>query len=211
MKSARAPAKTQIRLLCFGASITAGWNAFGLHYYPYATRLSARLADELPTSHFSIDVDGSPGDTVLHGQYISRLDKNMATAKVPYDWVIIQAGGNDLAWNSTPEAIYEKIKTVWNIPLKAGAKVMALTVTEHAHSSPIMKAKWENLNSMVSNHDQDGFYVADVAKAIPWTEMGDEDRKKIWGKCFSQLLVLPASLRINTICIWNTAPKSCPD
>ena len=190
MRGARAPAKTQIRVLCFGASITAGWNAFGLHYYPYATRLSARLADELPTSHFSIDVDGSPGDTVLYGQYISRLSKDTADAKVPYDWVIIQAGGNDLAWNSTPETIYAKMKIVWDIPLKADAKVMALTVTEHAHSSPTMKAKWEALNGLVSNHNQEGFYVADVAKAIPWTGMGDVDRRKIWGKCPLELFFL---------------------
>lgn len=58
MKGVRAPAKVQIRVLCFGASITAGWSSNGAHYYPYSTRLSARLADELPTSHFSIDVDG---------------------------------------------------------------------------------------------------------------------------------------------------------
>lgn len=58
MKGTRAPAKLQIRVLCFGASITAGWSSYGAHYYPYSARLSARLADQLPTSHFSIDVDG---------------------------------------------------------------------------------------------------------------------------------------------------------
>ena len=184
IKNTRAPAKAQIRVLCFGASITAGWSASGLHYYPYATRLSARLADELPTSHFSIDVDGSPGDTVIHGQYINRMNKDMSNTKIAYDWVIIQAGGNDLAWSNSPEAIYEKIKTVWDIPLKAGAKVLALTVTEHAHAGPKMKTKWENLNSLVSNHHQDGYYVAQVAKSIPWTGMEEAERHKIWGTHF---------------------------
>ena len=88
LKKGKAPAKMQIRVLCFGASITAGWSALGNHYYPYATRLSARLADELPTSHFSIDVDGSPGDTMLHGQYANRMQKDVGNAKVPYDWVM---------------------------------------------------------------------------------------------------------------------------
>lgn len=88
LKDTRAPAKIQIRVLCFGASITAGWTAGGRHHYPYATRLSSRLADELPTSHFSIDVDGSPGDTVIHGQYMDRMKKDMEIAKVPYDWVM---------------------------------------------------------------------------------------------------------------------------
>jgi len=175
----------QIRVLCFGASITAGWTSSGLHYYPYATRLSARLADELPTSHFSIDVDGSPGDMVIHGQYMNRMTKDIETANVPYDWVVIQAGGNDLAWNNASETIYAKMQAVWNIPLKTGAKVLALTVTEHAHASPQLKARWENLNGLVSDHHQDGFYVAHVAKAIPWTGMDNGQRKKIWGTCLS--------------------------
>ena len=174
----------RIRVLCFGASITAGWSSYGVHYYPYATQLSARLADELPTSHFSIDVDGNPGDTVLHGQYINRMNKDIDNAKVPYDWVIIQAGGNDLAWNSSAEAIYEKMQAVWNIPLKAGCKVLALTVTEHAGAGPKWKAQWEKLNSLISNHHQEGFHVAHVAKAIPWTGMDEAMRKRIWGTCF---------------------------
>lgn len=181
LKKVRPSAKTQIRVLCFGASITAGFSAYGLHYYPYATRLAARLADGLPTSHFSIDVDGSPGDTMLHGEYMNRIKKDIENAKVHYDWVIIQAGGNDLAWNNTPEAIYEKVQEVWNIPLKAGAKVLALTITEHAHASALQKRKMESLNSLVANHHQDGFYVAHVARAIPWTGMDEAKRKKIWG------------------------------
>jgi lysophospholipase L1-like esterase len=61
---------------------------------------------------------------VLRGQYMKRLEKAMDNVKVKYDWVIIQAGGNDLAWNNTPEAIFEGLKAVWDIPLKAGAKVL---------------------------------------------------------------------------------------
>ncbi|KAL6717541.1 hypothetical protein ACLMJK_005456 [Lecanora helva] len=117
---------------------------------------------------------------MLHGQYINRLTKDMGHAKVPYDWAIIQAGGNDLAWNNPPEVIYEKMQAVWDIPLKAGVKVLALTITEHSHFSPKMKAKWEKLNDLVSSHQQEGFYVAHVAKAIPWTGMDEKERTKIW-------------------------------
>ena len=104
----------------------------------------------------------------------------MANAKIPYDWVIVQAGGNDLAWNNTPEKIFEKMQAVWEIALKAGAKIMALTVTEHAGASIPMKEKWEILNRLISHHHQDGFYTADVAKAIPWTGMSQDDRQRIW-------------------------------
>lgn len=117
---------------------------------------------------------------MLHGQYMSRMKKDIDKVKDHYDWVIIQAGGNDLAWNSSPEEIFEKLKKVWEVPLKAGVKVMALTVTEHAHSTTPMKEKFEKFNKLVSDHHADGFYTADIAKAIPWSTMDDEKRKRIW-------------------------------
>jgi len=55
---------------------------------------------------------------------MNRMKKDMNNVKVTYDWVIIQAGGNDLACNNTPEAIFERMKALWDIPLKSGAKVM---------------------------------------------------------------------------------------
>ena len=92
----------------------------------------------------------------------------------------VQAGGNDLAFNVTPETIYEQIQSFWDIPLNAGSKVLALTVTERGHSSADWKARWKKLNSLVSNHTEDDYYVADVAAALPWTEMSEEERKRIW-------------------------------
>ena len=173
-------ARTDIHVLCFGASITAGWSQFGQHYYPYATRLSARLADELPTSHYGVDVDGAPGDTVLHGQYINRLTKAMNDTNMHYDWVIIQAGGNDLGWNRTPDQIFAALKPMWSIALQAGTKVMALTVTEHAGATPKNLERLKHLNEMISNHQEDGYFVADIAKAIPYNDMPPEERKDIW-------------------------------
>ncbi|KAK4692416.1 hypothetical protein P7C71_g4787, partial [Lecanoromycetidae sp. Uapishka_2] len=172
--------RTDIHVLCFGASITAGWSSYGQHFYPYATRLSARLADELPTSHFGIDVDGSPGDTVLHGQYVRRLTKALSNANLHYDWVIIQAGGNDLGWNRSPEEIFQALKAVWSIALKAGTKVLALTVTEHAGASRKNLERLKTLNEMISDHQEDGFFTADIDKAIPFFDMPEDEREKIW-------------------------------
>ena len=169
-----------IRILCFGASITAGWSSYGLHHFPYASTLSARLADELPTSHFSIEIDGSPGDTVQNGQYMNRIRQDMANAMVPYDWVIIQAGGNDLASNSTPEQILKNIEGVWKVPIDASSRVLALTVTEHANASTQWKNRWSRLNHLISDHVEERFFTADVAAAIPWTGMNATERHRIW-------------------------------
>ena len=176
----RPPAKVQIRVLCFGASITAGWSSYGSHHFPYASKLSARLADELPTSRFSVQVDGRPGDTAITGQYMNRIQRDIRSAKVPYDWVIVQAGGNDLSWNCTPEQIVKKLEEVWRVPLDAGSKVLALTVTEHANATPQWKQRWTKLNNMITDHAEEGFYTADVAAAIPWSGMSEPKRKRIW-------------------------------
>ncbi|KAL2038901.1 hypothetical protein N7G274_008423 [Stereocaulon virgatum] len=172
--------RTDLNILCFGASITAGWSAQGRHYYPYATRLAARLVDSLPTSHFSISVDGSPGDTILHGQYVSRMTKIFSSTNVHYDWIVLQAGGNDLGWNRTPEQIFEALKKVWSIALQAGTKVLALTVTEHAGASAKNMARLRALNELILAHQEDGFFTADVAKAIPYTDMPEEERNEVW-------------------------------
>ena len=125
-------------------------------------------------------MDGSPGDTAINGQYVNRMRQDMKDEKFHYDWVIVQGGGNDLSWKWTPDEIFEALKNVWSIPLKAGAKVLALTVTEHGNDSPKENEKREILNALISSYKADGFYVADIARAIPYKTMPMEKRKKIW-------------------------------
>lgn len=88
LKSPPFPAKMQISVLCFGASITAGWSAGGSKYYPYSTRLLSRLSNELPADYFDLKVDGVPGDTIIQGQYRNRMTRDIENAGNPYDWVM---------------------------------------------------------------------------------------------------------------------------
>ena len=104
----------------------------------------------------------------------------LCRAKVPYDWVIVQAGGNDLGWDRTPTDILEAIKKVWDLALGKGAKVLALTVTEHAEASKRNLERMRELNEMILGHEQSGFFVADVGKAIPYTGMPEQEKKRIW-------------------------------
>ena len=176
-----------LRILCFGASITAGWSAGGSHHYPYSSQLSARLADALPATHFSIEVDGLSGDTLINGQYTPQMQQDMKSVKVAYDWVIIQAGGNDLGWGREPETIFKALKPFWEIPLSTGANVLALTVTEHGNDNAEQFAQRVKLNDLISNYTDSNhtygggnYYVADVATAIPYKNMSQSDRKLFW-------------------------------
>ena len=169
-----------LRILCFGASITAGWSAGGSHHYPYASQLSARLADGIPTTHFNIEVDGLPGDTVMNGKYNERMYEDLMNVKHAYDWVIIQAGGNDLARNHSAAAVFSALITFWQMPIHTGANMLALTVTERGNDNAEQAAEKEKLNHMISTYQQTNFTFADPATAIPYNTMSVADRKLYW-------------------------------
>ncbi|KAL9016860.1 MAG: hypothetical protein Q9185_005810 [Variospora sp. 1 TL-2023] len=72
------PAPSSLRILCFGASITAGYHSFGLAPpHPYAHRLQQLLTAALPAStKITVSIDAVPGDRIINGNYTSRLRKH---------------------------------------------------------------------------------------------------------------------------------------
>ena len=158
---------TPIRILCFGASITAGWSQLGLRYYPYANRLEARLKEAFPDRNFSIQVDGLPGDTVIQGQYMKRLHSHVSAATSPWDWIIIQGGGNDLGSCREPKEIIEALKKAWSIVFDAGSKVVALTVTKTVGESEGLARKYDALNELIVGEENEKLYSVDVSKMLP--------------------------------------------
>ncbi|KAL8871241.1 MAG: hypothetical protein Q9174_002886 [Haloplaca sp. 1 TL-2023] len=169
----------EIRILCFGASITAGHYCFGLKHHPYAVRLKSRLQEALPSHTITIDVDGLSGDVVIKGHYLPRLQHRFKENK-KYHWLILQGGGNDLGSGSDPGPIYDELNKLWNIGLLKCAKVMALTVTETNTESSQMKARYQELNGLIRGHEEQNFFVADVCKSLPYWSMDPELRKKVW-------------------------------
>lgn len=158
---------TPIRILCFGASITAGWSQLGRRYYPYARTLEAHLKEALPNEHFSIQVDGLPGDTVLQGEYMKRLRSLVSTATSPYDWIIVQGGGNDLCFLREPKEILEGLKEVWKIAFDEGSKVIALTVTKTVNQSEQSARRYDALNELIVSEEHEKLYSVDVSRMLP--------------------------------------------
>lgn len=173
-------APSSIRILCFGASITAGFHMFGLAYHPYARQLETDLQNAFPETRFDISVDATPGDVILEGSYISRLEQQTTLTQPNYDWIIIQGGGNDLGQGKDPHAIFEGLKEVWRKALASGAKVLALTVTETSNARLSVKTKYEKLNRMILDYEEEGLFVADVCERLPYEKMSPEKRSKIW-------------------------------
>lgn len=98
-----------LRILCFGDSLTAGYTSSGWEFYPYADHLRAGLQKMLATSDIEIDVDGRSGDQV-RGSYLPRIKMKCADSETPYDWIIVMGGTNDLAWDQSPDTIYEGLR-----------------------------------------------------------------------------------------------------
>ena len=171
---------SSLRILCFGASITAGFHKFGLAHHPYALRLEERLKEKFPHADIDIDIDALSGDRIIAGQYFSRLKlRCTGKTKIQYDWIIVQGGGNDLGFGRPPERIYEELKKVWRIALDSGAKVLALTVTETADRRANMRARYDALNRMILAHGEERIHAADVCSALPWPKR-QEDQKRLW-------------------------------
>lgn len=169
---------SSLRILCFGASITAGFHHFGLSHHPYAIRLGERLKQYLRCrTSIEIEVDGLSGDSVIDGEYFDRLEPRCKTEE--YDWIVVQGGGNDLGFGRTPQAIYEELQKIWRLARGKRAKVLALTVTETSDRSKAGRARYSTLNELVRQHKEDGFHVADVERAIPWPSEVKEQRR-IW-------------------------------
>ncbi|KAI4115488.1 MAG: hypothetical protein LQ345_003917 [Seirophora villosa] len=190
-----APPSSSLRILCFGASITAGFHSFGLAPpHPYAHRLQHHLSTSLPPAiTLTISIDAVPGDRIIGGDYDSRLRRhfpassfNVKAGKVEgeegskYDWIILQAGGNDLASGHAPEDIFAALTHLWDMCTGNSAQVLALTVTETSAESKLMKERYARLNAMIRAAGKSGVWVADVEREVPYWGMEAGKRRRVW-------------------------------
>ena len=174
------PGPPQTRILCFGASITAGFHRFGLAHHPYSRQLRKDLEKAFPETNFDVRVDAVAGDIVLGGSYLHRLEQQTMPHIPKSDWIIIQGGGNDLVRGSEPETVFRGLQSIWSKALSSGARIMALTVTETSNESSRMKSRYRDLNKMILEHREERFFPFDLCALIPYHDMPSERRELIW-------------------------------
>lgn len=165
-----------LRILCFGDSLTAGYSGYGYFHYPYAAQLRKRLKEDMPDTEATIEVAGLSGDRVIAGQYMRRIQGSCEKAQdVPYDWIIVLGGTNDLGWGERPDHIYEGLsrwmtlldssgrltfcvcpsEEIWRLALDTGANVLALSVLEGEHTSGDIVQRRKELNNRIAYHEED--------------------------------------------------------
>ncbi len=107
----------------------------------------------------------------MYGQYTERLRSLISTAATPYDFIIIQGGGNDLVMCGEPQEIFEALRKLWSIAFDAGSKVIALTVTKTVGADDRVARRYDALNELIVSEEHEKLYSVDVSKTLSPTTM----------------------------------------
>ncbi|KAG5985089.1 hypothetical protein E4U55_001592 [Claviceps digitariae] len=189
-----------LQILCFGDSLTSGFHDFGQSFHPYAIAFTAKLQAALP--HMTIDVhhNGKNGDVGAWTPFNERLKQECS--KRNYDWVIILAGSNDLAYRVPPTNMYEAFRLNWAVPLSKGSKVLALTVPDAKPRPAWVVEDRDAVNELIRNHKERNLgnnsnstnpsspnsrayfqhpsYTFDLYSKIPYHLLSEQDKERYW-------------------------------
>ncbi|KAN0087087.1 SGNH hydrolase-type esterase domain containing protein [Elaphomyces granulatus] len=169
----------ELRILCFGDSLTAGFWHYGCEFHPYALKLKEELQKAFPDTEITVDVDGVSGDFVSRppGRFLSRIrSKRMSQ----YDWVIILGGTNDLGLGLNPSEICSALQNVYSIALDGGANVLAMTVPECYSWSERLEAARNQVNTWIKSYTADRYHTFDLRVAVPYHDMPEDQRNELW-------------------------------
>ncbi|KUJ23922.1 SGNH hydrolase [Mollisia scopiformis] len=175
-------AKKQLRILCFGDSLTEGYSAMGWSMTPYSGWLETYLNATIDYDYDShVETEGRSGDCVRTG-FETRMRKHYppSTTTSPYDWVVFLGGTNDMAYRHTPTQIFDSIKTILDIPLSRGAKVLIMTVPEI--ESHILDDERGELNDLINNwaREKDAVWGFDLWQQMKYHGITEEERRERW-------------------------------
>ncbi|UCH05344.1 MAG: hypothetical protein JSW05_04045 [Candidatus Thorarchaeota archaeon] len=158
----------QIRLLCFGDSLTAGTPGRdpmfgGREEFQYAYWL-VKLAESEGRQSVIFTNHGVPGD--LAKSMPRRLSRALSSEK--YDFAIILAGSNDLGWDYTPASVFSSLRELWSITFRADIRTVACTIPPIGMDYPPIQTGQRELNRMILDETdaRQDLVCADVFSAL---------------------------------------------
>ena len=190
---------SQIHILCFGDSLTAGYYNHGKMFYPYGRRLNQLInfSSRLPAV---VESQGVVGE-MTHKQMVARLPQVLGNSSI-FDWVIILGGTNDILHVKNfadDEEFLSQLENVWQpritkdieklhtISQHYGAHTMVLTVPENAIESwpgykllQTMRSKINNALRDFAMRNQDRVAFCDIAKKLPRHTLTPEQEALYW-------------------------------
>ncbi|RDA96067.1 hypothetical protein CP533_5847 [Ophiocordyceps camponoti-saundersi (nom. inval.)] len=171
--------RPQLRILCFGDSLTSGYNGMGhLPSQPYSRKVSTIVRAALPAYAVEVVADGVAGDCVTGPGFRRRL--RLACEGAAYNWVIILGGTNDLAYANEAPDIFDALEACYNLVIARGSRVLALTVPECSAKSAWVDDTRSRLNEKILSHKQKNYFALDLFSKIPFHSLQQSDREKFW-------------------------------
>ena len=190
----------RVRILCFGDSLTAGYNNHGKGFFPYCTPLQRNLNVKSSIPVYT-EAKGIVGE-MTHKQMVSRLPLVLGNATYEYDWVIILGGTNDILHVKNfadDQEFMNQLETVWQpritkdieklhqIAYNNGAHTLLLTVPENSIEAwpdykPLLKMR-QKINDSLRKFAQASngkTVLCDIDKKMPRHALGPEQESKLW-------------------------------
>ena len=190
----------QLRILCFGDSLTAGYNKHGKNFFPYCSPLGNILRYHSAMNIYT-EAKGIVGE-MAHKQMTHRLPMVLGNATSQYDWIIILGGTNDILHVKNfgdDDEFLNQLEDIWQpritkdieklheIAYGYGAHTILLTVPENSIEQwpeyhPLLKMR-EKINDSLRNfaYGSNGRTVlCDLAKMVPRHSLTPAMENMIW-------------------------------
>lgn len=164
--------------------MTAGYYMRGAAMSPYAPKLEQLL--QKANIAANVTEQGVSGERVVP-HMVDRLPRELANKKgqgIPYDWVLILGGVNDLGNEEGPHTIADGLYKLYSICKEYGAQVLAMTIMESSVATDSFEKRRNMVNQMImAAPTKEGFghvHVHDLAKGMPYHTLPVHQRAAIW-------------------------------
>ena len=118
------PAPALSLIICFGDSLTAGFQSPTAECPDYQETPYGRFLAERLGNRAQVQVSGVCGE--LTAEMVERFDSDVIRHRPA--WVVILGGTNDLGWNLPPAEILRNLTAMYGRAAMAGIRVAAVTV-----------------------------------------------------------------------------------
>jgi len=163
-------------VLAFGDSLTEGYARWGTIMHPYTLTLEKSLV-ALDNSIKVVNA-GVSGETT--DEMVPRFTQLFNAQE--FGVAIILGGTNDLG-GKNPDNVFNNLKTMHELAAKKGCKTYAVTIPELAaeeHETWVYPIR-SKINNMLKEYcAKRKIQVIDLAAAIPYSTLTEEERKDLW-------------------------------
>ncbi|KAJ3436336.1 hypothetical protein M0812_18393 [Anaeramoeba flamelloides] len=182
---------SSISILPFGDSLTSGFHNRGMSSHPYSMILNIKLQESFPKMSFDCEHKGVPGERATN---MSKRLK-LLLKKKSYDYIIILAGTNDMAFTDDPQEIINSLEELYQIVQKQKKKkffkknvqtqLIVVTIPERSADQNYEKKKNQKkeINNWIRGYQQKNqsfCHLYDLFQEVPYSGIDEDLQKKIW-------------------------------